>query len=241
MTVLEHTFGLLNCHPEASILIHLMNEYLTRSAISFISLSQPHLFRLCFTPVTEDLEHSFFIVQHKLVWESLGPHLCYMQLGVFFSFIKFKIGPVPGEWWGWAGLTIVLSHTEMGSGSLSLLFCEQIGCLMQEDLHRLRAIPCVKRYYWANLLQLVLAYYRSLLVHRECVSESCLACWNVLLCFVVSHLPKSLQGWVVCLSLGNLTKALLLLRRLCILGDTNCSSEGNYILFCPIGCFGTIV
>lgn len=36
----------------------------------------------------------FDIVQHKLVWDSLGSHLSPMQC--FSSFIKFKIGPIPG-------------------------------------------------------------------------------------------------------------------------------------------------
>lgn len=54
-----------------------------------------------------------------------------MQLGVFLSFIKFKTGCIPREWLGWAGQAIVLSHIEMCSGSLSCMFCEQIGCHAQ--------------------------------------------------------------------------------------------------------------
>lgn len=58
----------------------------------------------------------------RLVWDSLGPHLCSVQLGAFLSFIKFKTGCIPREWLGWPGLTIVLSHIEIYSGSLYLIF-----------------------------------------------------------------------------------------------------------------------
>lgn len=38
----------------------------------------------------------FAFVQQKLVWDSLGSHLSPMQCSFFSSFIKFKIGPIPG-------------------------------------------------------------------------------------------------------------------------------------------------